>query len=71
MTNEELIRKYYNGDKQALSELYEQNIGYLKSTAMIVLKKFGCCRFSDGKLSAYSQEMLEELIQTGSLVFIE
>ena len=38
MTNEDLIQKYYNGDKQALSELYEQNIGYLKSTAMIVLK---------------------------------
>lgn len=60
MTNEELIQKYYDGDKQALSELYEQNIGYLKSTAIAVLKKSGCCHFSAGKLSDYSQDMLEE-----------
>lgn len=64
MTNEELIHAYYGGDKSALSLLYSQNIGFLKSTAMVLMRNAGIVNISDN--TGYSDEMLEELVQVGS-----
>ena len=38
MTNEELISKYYDGNMQALYDLYEQNVGFIQSVAAAVAK---------------------------------
>ena len=33
MTNEQLIRQYYNGDEAALEKLYHKNIGLIRGIA--------------------------------------
>ena len=38
MTNEELISKYYDGNMQALYDLYEQNVGFIQSVAAAAQK---------------------------------
>lgn len=40
MTNEELISKYYDGNMQALYDLYEQNVGFIQSVAAAVAKDY-------------------------------
>ena len=40
MTNEELISKYYDGNMQALYDLYEQNVGFIHSVAAAVAKDY-------------------------------
>ena len=48
MTNEELISKYYDGNMQALYDLYEQNVGFIQSVAAAVAKDYkNYLRFSD------------------------
>lgn len=48
MTNEELISKYYDGNMQALYDLYEQNVGFIHSVAAAVAKDYkNYLRFSD------------------------
>ena len=32
MTNEELVKQFYDGDKTALHALYEQNTGFIHET---------------------------------------
>lgn len=63
MTNEELISKYYDGNMQALYDLYEQNVGFIQSVAAAVAKDYkNYLRFSD---------TFEDLVQVGSLTFFE
>ncbi len=33
MTNEELVRQYYDGDRDALEKLYHKNIGLIRGIA--------------------------------------
>ena len=33
MTNEQLIRQYYDGDEAALEKLYQKNIGLIRRNA--------------------------------------
>lgn len=40
MTNEELIQKYYDGDMQALYDLYERNVGFIQSVAAAAAKDY-------------------------------
>ena len=63
MTNEELISKYYDGNMQALYDLYEQNVGFIQSVAAAVAKDYkNYLRFSD---------TFEDLVQVDSLTFFE
>lgn len=63
MTNEELISKYYDGNMQALYDLYEQNVGFIHSVAAAVAKDYkNYLRFSD---------TFEDLVQVGCLTFFE
>jgi len=63
MTNEELILKYYDGDTQALYNLYEQNVGFIQSVAATAAKDYkNYLRFSD---------TFDDLVQVGCLTFFE
>ena len=63
MTNEELISKYYDGNMQALYDLYEQNVGFIHSVAAAVAKDYkNYLRFSD---------TFEDLVQVGCLTFFK
>lgn len=63
MTNEELILKYYDGDTQALYNLYEQNVGFIQSVAAAAAKDYkNYLRFSD---------TFDDLVQVGCLTFFE
>lgn len=46
MTNEELARRYYEGDEQVLELLYEQNRGFIISIAEDAAKDFNCLQWS-------------------------
>lgn len=63
MTNEELIQKYYDGDTQALYDLYERNVGFIQSVAAAATKDCkNYLRFSD---------TFDDLVQVGCLTFFE
>lgn len=63
MTNEELIQKYYDGDMQALYDLYERNVGFIQSVAAAAAKDYkNYLRFSD---------TFDDLVQVGCLTFFE
>lgn len=63
MTNEELISKYYDGNMQALYDLYEQNVGFIHSVAAAAAKDYkNYLRFSD---------TFDDLVQVGCLTFFE
>ena len=63
MTNEELVKQFYNGDKAALHALYEQNTGFIKETVNAVAKHYHSF--------IHSQDTLDDLFQIASLEFIE
>ena len=63
MTNEELIKQFYDGDKAALHALYEQNTGFIHETVNAVVKRY--------RSFIHSQDTLDDLFQIASLEFIE
>lgn len=63
MTNEELIKQFYEGNKHVLHTLYEQNSGFIHDTVRAVAKRY--CSF------IYSRDTLDDLFQIASLEFIE
>jgi len=63
MTNEELIKQFYDGDKHALHTLYEQNTGFIRDTVGDVAKRYHSF--------IYSRDTLDDLFQIASLEFIE
>ena len=63
MTNEELIKQFYDGDKAALHTLYEQNNGFIHETVNAVAKRY--------RSFIHSQDTLDDLFQIASLEFIE
>ena len=42
MTNEQLIRQYYDGDDAALEKLYYKNIGLIRGIAKEAAAEFNC-----------------------------
>ena len=40
MTNEELVKQFYDGDKYALHILYEQNTGFIHDTVNVIVKRY-------------------------------
>ena len=42
MTNEQLIRQYYDGDEAALEKLYHKNIGLIRGIAKEAAAEFNC-----------------------------
>ncbi len=42
MTNEQLIRQYYDGDEAALEKLYHKNIGLIRGIAKETAAEFNC-----------------------------
>lgn len=63
MTNEELVKQFYNGDKAALHTLYEQNTGFIHDTVNTVAKRY--------RSFIYSRDTLDDLFQIALLEFIE
>lgn len=63
MTNKELIKQFYGGDKAALHALYEQNTGFIHETVNAAAKQY--------RLFIHSKDTLDDLFQIASLEFIE
>ena len=63
MTNEELVKQFYDGDKAALHTLYEQNTGFIHDTVNDVAKRY--------RSFIYSRDTLDDLFQIAALEFIE
>ena len=42
MTNEQLIRQYYDGNEAALEKLYHKNIGLIRGIAKEAAAEFNC-----------------------------
>ena len=42
MTNEELVRRYYDGAEAALEKLYHKNIGLIRGIAKETAAEFNC-----------------------------
>ena len=42
MTNEQLVRQYYDGDDAALEKLYHKNIGLIRGIAKETAEAFNC-----------------------------
>lgn len=73
MTNEELIRRYYDGDEAALDKLYRRNLGLIRSIAKESAKEFNCLHMDSdrpGKFSGYTKTILEDLCGEGVLEFL-
>ena len=53
MTNEQLIRQYYNGDEAALEKLYHKNIGLIRGIAKETAAEFNCLMTENIKTFLY------------------
>ena len=70
MTNEELIRRYYDGDKAALEKLYHKNLGLIRSIAKEAAAEFNCLTIDEhhpNQFSAYTKTVLDDLCGEGAL----
>ena len=62
MSNEELMRRFAEGDVSAFGELCEQNMALVSNRAHLIAKEYGC----EGQ-----KETLSELESEGMLAFVE
>lgn len=70
MTNEQLIRQYYNGDEAALEKLYHKNIGLIRGIAKETAEAFNCLTTDShhpNQFSAYTKTILDDLCGEGAL----
>ena len=70
MTNEQLIRQYYNGDEAALEKLYHKNIGLIRGIAKEAAAEFNCLimeQHHPNQCSAYTKTILDDLCGEGAL----
>lgn len=69
MTNEELMRAYYeNENPDIMRQLLEQNMGLIYSIAEKVAAKFNCLEFEGNrKYTAYTKGIMDELVDEGVL----
>ena len=73
MTNEELVRRYYDGDEAALDKLYRRNLGLIRSIAKEAAKEFNCLHMDSDRLeefSSYTKTILDDLCGEGALEFL-
>lgn len=73
MTNEELIRQYYDGDEAALDKLYRRNLGLIRSIAKEAAKEFNCLHMDSNRpeeFSVYTKTILDDLCGEGALEFL-
>ena len=70
MTNEELVRRYYDGDEAALEKLYHKNLGLIRSIAKETAADFSCLTVDEhhpNQFSAYTKTVLDDLCGEGVL----
>ena len=70
MTNEELVRQYYNGDEAALEKLYHKNLGLIRGIAKEAAAEFNCLimeQHHPNQCSAYTKTILDDLCGEGTL----
>ena len=73
MTNEQLIRQYYDGDEAALEKLYYKNIGLIRGIAKETAAEFNCLTANQhhpNQFSAYTKTILDDLCGEGALEFL-
>ena len=70
MTNEELVRQYYDGDEAALEKLYHKNIGLIRGIAKEIAAEFNCLmtdQHHPNQCSVYTKTILDDLCGEGAL----
>ena len=70
MTNEELVRRYYDGNEAALEKLYHKNLGLIRSIAKETAADFSCLTVDEhhpNQFSAYTKTVLDDLCGEGVL----
>ena len=70
MTNEQLIRQYYDGNEAALEKLYHKNIGLIRGIAKETAEAFNCLTTDShhpNQFSAYTKTILDDLCGEGAL----
>ena len=70
MTNEELVRQYYDGDEAALEKLYHKNIGLIRGIAKEAAAEFNCLTVEEhhpNRFSAYAKTILDDLCGEGAV----
>ena len=70
MTNEQLIRQYYDGNEAALEKLYHKNIGLIRGIAKETAEAFNCLmtdQHHPNQCSAYTKMILDDLCGEGAL----
>ena len=70
MTNEELVRRYYDCDEAALEKLYHKNLGLIRSIAKETAADFSCLTVDEhhpNQFSAYTKTVLDDLCGEGVL----
>lgn len=70
MTNEELVRQYYDGDETALEKLYHKNIGLIRGIAKETAAEFNCLTANQhhpNQFSTYTKTILDDLCGEGAL----
>ena len=73
MTNEQLVRQYYDGDEAALEKLYHKNIGLIRGIAKETAAEFNCLMTDShhpNQCSAYTKTILDDLCGEGALEFL-
>lgn len=73
MTNEELVRQYYDGDEAALDKLYRRNLGLIRSIAKEAAREFNCLHMDSDRpeeFSGYTKTILDDLCGEGALEFL-
>ena len=73
MTNEQLVRQYYDGDDAALEKLYHKNIGLIRGIAKEAAAEFNCLTANQhhpNQFSAYTKTILDDLCGEGALEFL-
>ena len=70
MTNEQLIRQYYDGDDASLEKLYHKNIGLIRGIAKEAAAEFNCLmtdQHHPNQFSAYTKTILDDLCGEGAV----
>ena len=70
MTNEQLVRQYYDGDDAALEKLYHKNIGLIRGIAKEAAAEFNCLimeQHHPNQCFAYTKTILDDLCGRGRI----